>query len=184
MRAIGWPRRVGVRNAIGLGVLLGLAVWAVHSRTALAHVARQVGGLPPPSWPWIVLAVAAIAASYWCSALALRAAVGRRLPLGRTVLVQLAASAANRITPGGLGGAAVNGRFLTTQGSSLGRRSNLVNRDRARRGRYRGPLHRCPGGCQAAMGPVGSRPARVAGAVDHRGDRRCRCGCLVRYSQT
>ena len=42
------------------------------------------------------------------------------MPVGRTVLVQFAAAAANRVTPGGVGGMAVNARFLRTQKLSPG----------------------------------------------------------------
>ena len=71
--------------------------------------------MPPPS-----------RLSYFFAALALQAAVGAPLPLARTVLVQLAAAAANRITPAGLGGAAVNARYLTRRGLTAGRAAAAV----------------------------------------------------------
>ena len=119
-------RVAGVRAAVGACVVLAAVLWAFESRTSLAHVVGQVAALPAPSWPLIVVAVVAAATSYLCSAVALCAAAGRRLPLGRTVLVQLAAAAANRLTPGGVGGAAVNGRYLTTQGMSAGEASAAI----------------------------------------------------------
>ena len=118
--------RAGVRTAVGACVVLAVAFWAFESRTSLAHVVGQVRGLPAPSWPLIVAAVVATATSYLCSAAALCAAAGRRLPIRRTVLVQLAAAAANRFTPGGIGGVAVNGRYLTTQGMSAGEASAAI----------------------------------------------------------
>lgn len=115
-----------VRTAVGVCVALAVAFWAFESKTTLAHVVDQVRGLPAPSWPLIVAAVVAVATSYLCSAAALCSAAGRRLPLGRTVSVQLAAAAANRFTPGGIGGAAVNGRYLTNQGMSAGEASAAI----------------------------------------------------------
>ena len=53
---------------------------------------------------------------YLAAAIALRAASGKPLPLRESVWVQFAAAAANRITPAGIGGAAVNARFLTRLG--------------------------------------------------------------------
>lgn len=62
-------------------------------------------------------ALIALAASHYVlAAIALRAVAGRRLPMRDTVLTQFTAAAANRVTPGGLGGSAVNVRFLTCQG--------------------------------------------------------------------
>ena len=40
----------------------------------------------------------------------------RRLPFGRTILAQLVSSAANRLSPGGLGGVGVNVRYLQRSG--------------------------------------------------------------------
>jgi uncharacterized membrane protein YbhN (UPF0104 family) len=110
----------GLRAALGFWVICAGVVWAVESRTALAHVVDQIRSLPVPSWPLIVAAVVATATSYGWSAAALCAAAGRRLPLRRTLLIQLASAAANKLTPGGVGGAAVSGRYLTTQGLSAG----------------------------------------------------------------
>ncbi|WP_141584473.1 lysylphosphatidylglycerol synthase domain-containing protein [Actinomadura sp. WMMA1423] len=58
---------------------------------------------------------------YVCSAVALRGAAGRPLPLVSTTMTQFTASAANRVTPGGLGAAAVNTRYLVCRGLPLPR---------------------------------------------------------------
>ena len=81
---------------------------------------QQLGDLPAPEWGWIVVLVAAISVSYLFSALSLSLAAGRRLPLGRNVLVQFAAAAANRVTPANAGGLVINTRFLLRQGLSVG----------------------------------------------------------------
>jgi hypothetical protein len=57
---------------------------------------------------------------------ALQVAVGCRRPLRRTVLVQLVAAVANRVTPGNVGGAAVNTRFLTRLGFTGGQAGAAV----------------------------------------------------------
>ncbi|MGH3266810.1 MAG: lysylphosphatidylglycerol synthase transmembrane domain-containing protein [Trebonia sp.] len=119
--------RVRVRVRVGVGVGLAAAGWAIAARAAIGHVVAQVRNLPSPSWLWIATAVVAAGTGYWCSALALRAATGRRLPLGHTVAVQLAAATANRLTPGSLGGAAVNARFLATQRLSAGQTGAAIS---------------------------------------------------------
>ncbi len=106
---------------IGAGVFLALLVALVWWKLgAVEQAAGRLLRLPSPSWPWIGVAVAAIATSFVLSAVALCAAVGARLRLGRTVGAQLAATAANRVTPGSVGGAAVNIRYLTRAGFAPG----------------------------------------------------------------
>jgi uncharacterized membrane protein YbhN (UPF0104 family) len=106
--------------AVVLSIVVGVAAtWRVAP--GLRAASHQLANLPAPSWPWVGVVAAAIGVSYLFAALALQAAAGTRLPLPRTVLVQLAAAAANRITPAGLGGAAVNARYLTRRGLTAGR---------------------------------------------------------------
>ncbi len=68
-------------------------------------------------WQYVAIVVGLAALHYLATAVSLRAAATVDLPLAETYLVQLAASAANRITPVGLGGAAVNVRYLTRRGT-------------------------------------------------------------------
>ncbi|MGZ4594569.1 MAG: lysylphosphatidylglycerol synthase transmembrane domain-containing protein [Actinomycetes bacterium] len=86
---------------------------------SLAVSLRQ--GLPVHSspWAWVGLSLIGLLAGvhYLLAAVVLRAAAGHRaVPLGAGFLAQLAATAANRMTPVGLGGAAVNTRFLFCRG--------------------------------------------------------------------
>jgi uncharacterized membrane protein YbhN (UPF0104 family) len=121
MWSVAAPRcRLAWRPAISAAALVALIVWVIMHHTTLTRALAQLSTLPGPSWSAIVVAVGAVAASYCCSAVALSAAAGRRLPVGRTILVQFAAAAANRVTPGGVGGMAVNARFLRTQKLSPG----------------------------------------------------------------
>lgn len=113
-------RRVFSARGLSVCLLVAGAVWLIRARASVTHLARQLAALPSPSWPPIALAVLAIVASYACSAWALAAAADRKLPFGKTLTVQLAAAVANRVTVGGVGGAIVNGRYLASEGVTLG----------------------------------------------------------------
>jgi uncharacterized protein (TIRG00374 family) len=67
---------------------------------------------------WVMLAVLSVVSifHYLAAAAASRAAAGVAVPGRELVAAQLAASAANRVTPGGLGGAGVIGRYFTRRG--------------------------------------------------------------------
>jgi uncharacterized protein (TIRG00374 family) len=68
------------------------------------------------SWHWVVAALGAAALSFVGAALMLMGFVPERLPLGRTVLVQLAASFVKLVAPAAVGGVAVNTRYLQRSG--------------------------------------------------------------------
>ncbi len=67
---------------------------------------------------WLTVACLVATAVLHCAAAATatRLAAGVRLPFGEMVAVQLAASTANRLTPAGLGGAIVTGRYFSRRG--------------------------------------------------------------------
>lgn len=102
-----------VRPALTLASLVGASAGAA---ILALHIPR-IGRMPHPVGWLVAVSVVSIGVSYLSAAVGLRAAVGTSLPLGRTVLAQLAAALANRITPAGLGGAAVNVRYLTKHGT-------------------------------------------------------------------
>jgi putative heme transporter len=114
--------RTGVlwRSAISVTAAIALIAWVIIYHATLTRALVQISALPGPSWPAIMFAVGAVVASYCCSAVALSAAAGKPLPFARTLLVQFAAAAANRVTPGGVGGMAVNARYLRAQELSPG----------------------------------------------------------------
>ena len=64
------------------------------------------------SVPVIACLVAVAMLHHAAAALAARAAAGVPMPVGELIAAQFAASAANRITPGGLGGAGLLGRYF------------------------------------------------------------------------
>jgi uncharacterized membrane protein YbhN (UPF0104 family) len=70
-------------------------------------------------WAYLPAVIALATAHYVLAAVALRAVAGARLPMRDTVMTQFTAAAANRVTPSGLGGSAVNIRFLTCHGLPL-----------------------------------------------------------------
>ncbi|HEV7205494.1 MAG TPA: lysylphosphatidylglycerol synthase domain-containing protein [Jatrophihabitans sp.] len=77
--------------------------------SALSGAVRLLGRL---AWPVLAMVVGLAALHYLAAAVAARAAAGVSTPLRETILVQLSASTANRLTPAGLGGSAVIARYL------------------------------------------------------------------------
>lgn len=84
---------------------------------SLDATGRNIGRMP---WQIAPVLVVISLMHYVAAALALRAAAGQPLILRESVWVQFAAAAANRFTPAGIGGAAVNARFLTRVGLPTG----------------------------------------------------------------
>jgi uncharacterized membrane protein YbhN (UPF0104 family) len=111
LRRLGRPRRRTLLLAALVAV--PLVVLAVRFRTG---VLDGLSDVPAPRWHWLVLCTAASAAFYVVNGVALRAASGLRLTLPTATAVQLAAAAANRVVPAGLGAIAVNLRFLEKRG--------------------------------------------------------------------
>jgi uncharacterized membrane protein YbhN (UPF0104 family) len=115
-----WPG--GRLLLTGLLVLAAAAAFSAveadaDGSTDLAGLARSVGaGLLGLRWPFALLVITLGAAHYLATALAVRAAAGVTTPLPETVRVQLAAAAANRLTPAGIGGSTLNARYLTRRG--------------------------------------------------------------------
>jgi uncharacterized membrane protein YbhN (UPF0104 family) len=70
-------------------------------------------------WQYAGIVVALAALHYVASTIATRTAAGIALPFGQTFAVQLAAAAANRLTPACIGGSAVLARFLRRKGLVL-----------------------------------------------------------------
>jgi len=93
---------------------LGVATW-----TLLPQLARsgEVWDQIPKADPLFLLGAAGCSLfTYVGAATSLKGAVPRELPLGRTVLSQLASSFANRVTPAKVGGIALNVRWMVKEG--------------------------------------------------------------------
>jgi undecaprenyl-diphosphatase len=74
---------------------------------------RLVRGSSPG---WLALCVAATAATYAMAAVGMIGATRTRLRTGPTLIVQIASAFTNRLAPSGLGGTAINVRFLEHAG--------------------------------------------------------------------
>ncbi|MBO3750447.1 flippase-like domain-containing protein [Streptosporangiaceae bacterium NEAU-GS5] len=68
------------------------------------------------NWAWGGIALVAAGLSYVAAAIMLRGFVPENLPLGRTVLAQLAASFVKLVAPAAVGGVAINTRYLQKRG--------------------------------------------------------------------
>ncbi|HEX3814457.1 MAG TPA: lysylphosphatidylglycerol synthase transmembrane domain-containing protein [Mycobacteriales bacterium] len=116
-----WWRRRLVLAAAACCTLMAVIVGALlidedAADNLVAVVRPSLGGFGHVTWAWVPLLVAVAALHYGFAGVALRAASGLRMPLPEVVLAQLAAAAANRLMPLGLGAAAVNTRYLTRRG--------------------------------------------------------------------
>jgi len=110
------PMRVAARNLLVLAVL-AVAVNLLLPQVAMAGAtAKALGSF---QWSWLPAIAVAGAVTYVMAALALMAASGRALALGRTLAAQLAAAFTNRLAPAGVGAMATNVRYLEATG--LGR---------------------------------------------------------------
>lgn len=107
-----------------LGVLLAGA--ATVLMVTLGPLRPAVSALGHMRWEFLPALILLCLLHYVFSAIALRGAAGRPMPLVATTLAQFTASAANRITPGGLGAAAVNTRYLVCRGLPLPRAAVAV----------------------------------------------------------
>jgi uncharacterized membrane protein YbhN (UPF0104 family) len=104
-------------------VLLGVAAWISaasvdsDSGSDLLGLIRSVGvDIVHLRWQYTAVVVLLAVVHYFATAVAAKAAAGVPLPLGETLLVQLAAAAANRLTPAGLGGSVLTARYFTRRG--------------------------------------------------------------------
>ncbi|MGH3243172.1 MAG: lysylphosphatidylglycerol synthase transmembrane domain-containing protein, partial [Spirillospora sp.] len=72
------------------------------------------------SWYWVLVALGAAALTYVAAALMLMGFVPEKLPLGRTIIAQVAASFVKLVAPAAVGGVAVNTRYLQRSGMRPG----------------------------------------------------------------
>ncbi|MEZ0074055.1 uncharacterized protein (TIRG00374 family) [Planotetraspora sp. GP83] len=83
--------------------------------TQLSRV-NVVSVVATANWMWTGIALVAAAVSYVAAAIMLRGFVPESLPLGRTVLAQLAGSFVKLVAPAAVGGVAINTRYLQKRG--------------------------------------------------------------------
>jgi undecaprenyl-diphosphatase len=105
--------RVRLRTIVAV-VLAGVGVLVLLPQAGeLRHTLHAVRNT---RFGWLAAAAALSGLGYVASAVSVMAAAGRRLALLRTVAMELAASFANRIMPGGLGRAGIIERYLERSG--------------------------------------------------------------------
>ncbi|MEM9514511.1 MAG: lysylphosphatidylglycerol synthase domain-containing protein [Actinomycetota bacterium] len=102
------------RNTIVTVVVLVLATYFLLPQ--LADVPGIVQQVQDADWSWTPLLLLSSALTYIGAGAALGGAVPTRLPGGPLVLVSVAAEFANKLAPAGLGGMALNVRFLQKRG--------------------------------------------------------------------
>lgn len=121
-------RRWGRLTAIVAGLILLCAALlrlpladGDSAQDLVASLASSPGRIGALWWPAVAAVVAASALHYLLAALALKATAGLRLPIRvlEATGVSLVAAVANRMTPAGLGGAAINTRYLSRRGLSI-----------------------------------------------------------------
>lgn len=98
-------------------VLLAGAFFGLHLLLPqVGELRRTLDALRAVEPSWLAVATLCSIGTYLAAGLSQLGAVARPLPYIRTTTVQVASSFANRITPGGLGGAGVNIRYLQKSG--------------------------------------------------------------------
>jgi uncharacterized membrane protein YbhN (UPF0104 family)/membrane-associated phospholipid phosphatase len=106
-----------IRLRPGTLLLVVAAGFAVHLLLPQVGELRQtLGALQAARWDWLAVGLLLTVASYLAAAVAQLGAVDPPLALGRTALVQVASSFANRLTPASLGGIGLNIRYLQRAG--------------------------------------------------------------------
>ena len=104
-----------VRTGLAVGVAVALVVLLLRHRTMLDAGSESVAGA---DLAWIGLAAAGTLLLWTAGTVSQLGSVAPRLPLARLFAVQVAATFANHVLPGGSGGLAVNIRFLRRHGLS------------------------------------------------------------------
>ncbi|MEU6478692.1 lysylphosphatidylglycerol synthase domain-containing protein [Streptomyces sp. NPDC047017] len=168
------------------GVLLAVLVCAVYLGQRHWPVVRSgAGQLAVADEGWLLVGATAAVATWLCAALAQQGAVAERLPGGRLLAAQFAASAANHVLPAGLGASAVNLRFLMRCGLTAPRSASALAVKGAAGALSRAALiavlaAACPGVLRVpdvpVVAPIAALGAAVLVAVVLRGPLRSRCG--------
>jgi uncharacterized membrane protein YbhN (UPF0104 family) len=113
-RTVGAVRqRTSVRS---LAMLLPVLAVAALAAAKWPLIGSSAGRLGAADGEWMAVAGLAACMTWVCSATAQQGAVVEPLPRGQLFATQFAASAANHVLPAGVGGNAVNLRFLVRRG--------------------------------------------------------------------
>jgi len=105
--------RLGPRQLLTMVMLVAVVYFLVPQFADLPGIVEQVAHA---NWLWVVPAVVASSGTYLAASLSLTGATPGRLPIGTTAIAQLGSSFTSTIAPAGIGGMALNVRFLQRQG--------------------------------------------------------------------
>jgi uncharacterized membrane protein YbhN (UPF0104 family) len=109
-------QRASLRSAAAVVLSLAAVVAVLAGKWTL--IGSGAGKLGSADGEWLSVGCLAAGMTWVCSAVAQQGAVVETLPPGRLLAAQFAASAANHVLPAGVGGNAVNLRFLVRRGLS------------------------------------------------------------------
>jgi uncharacterized membrane protein YbhN (UPF0104 family) len=105
--------RIGARQIFTVVMLVAIFYFLLPQFADLPGIVEQVRSA---NWRWAVPLLVASAATYVFATVALMGSVPGRLPPGLTTTAQLGTSFTNNLAPAGVGGMALNVRFLQRQG--------------------------------------------------------------------
>jgi uncharacterized protein (TIRG00374 family) len=105
--------RIGPRQLFSVVMIVAVVYFLVPQFADLPAIFEQVADA---DWYWAIPASAASIASYVAAAVGLMGAVPGRLPFGSLAAAQLGTAFTSTVAPAGIGGMALNVRFLQRQG--------------------------------------------------------------------
>ncbi len=105
--------RFGPKTLLTLAVIAGVIYFLLPQFTDLPAIWKRV---ERANWAWGVAAAFASVATYGAASVSLLGSVPQKLSALRTFLVQIGTSFTSTLAPGGLGGMALNVRFLQRAG--------------------------------------------------------------------
>ena len=115
--------RLGAQQLVALGAMVVFVVLVLPQLAGLSGVLAEARD---GRWQWVVPLLVASALTYVAATLVREGSVTTTLPLAPTGAAQVGASFATLFAPGGLGGMALNVRFLQRHGLDTGQASGAV----------------------------------------------------------
>lgn len=118
--------RLGARQLFAMVMLVAVVYFLVPQFADLPAIFEQI---THADWVWAVPAAIASVGTYLAAALALMGAVPGTLPYGSTVAAQLGGAFTSTVAPAGVGGMALNVRYLQRQGVDAAVATSAVGLD-------------------------------------------------------
>lgn len=105
--------RFGPQQIFTLVMLVAVFYFLIPQFADLPGIIGEVGDA---NWSWLVPILLASAGTYLAAGMSTLGSVPNRLPVGPTTVAQVASSFASKVAPAGLGGMAMNVRYMQRQG--------------------------------------------------------------------